>query len=171
MRLLPLEIAAAARNPGLLPAEVAPSSCAIASGPGAPAGRGPTGFGQPRPARAALVPPPVATAMACGAVPEHDGAPLRRRFSVPGRIQTAIHTPYPSPLPSPFNGEIRMRTARIDPETACAAQRGVIPPGRGRRGASSVPGGRLASGPPSLPVIIVSWILRECPADRRRYTT
>jgi hypothetical protein len=81
------------------------------------------------------------------------------------------HTPHVPPLAG-HRSRARIHTDnRIDPETACAAHRGVIPPGRGRRGTSSVPGGRLASGPPSLLAIMVSWIPRECPADCRTYAT
>ena len=81
------------------------------------------------------------------------------------------HTPH---IPPPYHHRsralIRMRTARIDPETACVAQRDVIPPEEAA-GCLLRPRWPPYSGPPSLPVIIVSWILRECPADRRTYTT
>jgi hypothetical protein len=82
-------------------------------------------------------PPPVATAKACGAVQEHDGAPLRRHTSVPGRIQTATHTPYP-PLTITVQGP---NPSRQPGSTQNGLRRAMrrSPPGRERRGASSVP--------------------------------
>ena len=76
------------------------------------------------------------------------------------------HTPHVLPLTIAIQGlEIHAKNPN-QPRMAYAARSGVFPRKRAA-GFLLHPRRPYLLGPPSLPVIIVSWILRECPADPR----
>ena len=76
-------------------------------------------------------PPPAATAAASGAVPEHDDVLLRRQILAPGRIQTATHTPCPSPLRLPFAVRSRADSQDHAENGSAALTRPLLPPEEG----------------------------------------